>query len=137
MLLGRRLEVVNLSQFGSDIPVGLLPGQLVLIVVPRPLVASFPLDFQHVRYVHLMRLQAHDLSPIVPVVSIMSFMTIVLLWLIAVDVSVGCIPEDDPVESRKVYIFGLRVVCKRNWVLLLGAHAQLCVFLVLMPILVV
>ena len=110
MLLWRGFEVVNLSQFSSDISVGLLPSQLILVVVPWPLVAPFPLNFQHVGYVHLMRLQAHDFSPIVPVVSIVSFMTIVLLWLITVDISVGCVSENDPVESRKVYIFGLRVV---------------------------
>ena len=84
-----------------------------------------------------MRLETHDFAPIVSVVSIVSFMTIVFLWLITIDISVGCVPEDDPVESRKVDIFGLRVIGKRNRVFLLGAHAQLCVFLVLMSILII
>lgn len=48
VLLRRGLQVVDLPQLCSNVSVRLLPGQLVLVVVPRTLVAPLPLDFQHV-----------------------------------------------------------------------------------------
>jgi len=59
VLLGRWLQVVDLAKLGPDVPVRLLPRQLVLDVVSRVaalLVPVLALDLQHVGDVHLVRL---------------------------------------------------------------------------------
>ena len=62
MLLRTGLQVVDLAQLRSDVPVSLLTSQLVLIVVTRMiLITALSLDLQHVGNVYLMRLQALDL----------------------------------------------------------------------------
>ena len=64
MLLRTGLQVVDLAQLRSDVPVSLLTSQLVLIVVTRMiLITALSFDLQHVGNVYLMRLQALDLVP--------------------------------------------------------------------------
>lgn len=121
MLLRRRLQVVDLTQFCPDILVSLLPAQLVLVVVTRvTLLAAFSLDFEHAGDIHWMRLEALDLV-----------LAHLFHWL------VRRVFEDDAVQLGQIDVFAVWVSGKRGWHFVLGALAQLWHFLVLMAVVVV
>lgn len=121
MLLRRRLQVVNFAQFCPDVLVGLLPAQLVLVVVTRvALLAAFSFDFEHAGDIHWMRLEALDLV-----------LAHLFHWL------VRGVFEDDAVQLGQIDVFAVWVSGKRGWHFVLGALAQLRHFLVLMAVVVV
>ena len=66
MFLGRRLQIVYLPQFSPNIPVGLLPSHLILVIVPyTTCLTTFALYFQHIRNIHLMRSMMRHLVTLV------------------------------------------------------------------------
>jgi hypothetical protein len=112
VLLGRCLQVVDLPEFGPDVPVCLLLRHLVVVVVAW-LVVALSFDLQHARDI---RLLLHS-----------------WFWLAFL---VGVL-EDDPIKFGQVDVLDLRVVCQRDWVFGLGALAQFGHLLVLNSILIV
>jgi len=55
VLLGGWLQIVYLPQLSTNISVCLFPSQLILIIIPRPLLTPLTLNLQHIRYVDLVR----------------------------------------------------------------------------------
>lgn len=122
MLLRRWLQIVYLTQLRTYIPVRLLPRHLILVVIARvSLLTPLALYLEHIGNVNLVGLQ-----------------TLHLMLLRLFDtIPVNCVPKDNSVQSRQIYILGLRVVCQRNWVLVFCTLAQLRHLLLLVPVSVV
>lgn len=121
MFLRGRLQVVDLTQFCSDVLVGLLAAELVLVVVAgMALLAAFSLDFEHTGDIHWMRFQTLDLV-----------LAHLLHWF------VRGVFEDDAVQLGQIDVLAVGVTGKRGRHFVLSALAQFWYFLVLMAIVVV
>lgn len=85
-----------------------------------------------------MWLQANHLVTIVLVVSVVSVVSVVfvvfVVFFVIIDVPIAGVSEDDAVKTRQVDVLVLGVVCKRDRVFVLGAHAKFSILLVLVAI---
>ncbi len=67
----------------------------------------------------------------------MSLITLDLIFFWLLTILITSISKDNSVKLREIYVFCLRIVCQRNWILILCTLAEFGYFLLFMTVIVV